>query len=283
MTIAYHLVARTRPGFRPLESREHCADIWQRLRSRFGRIAACVLMPNHLHLLLLATRLEAAKWRLGVELRAWSRSFFPGQSIWTRMPEPEAVPDEAYLKRLIRYIHLNPCRAGLAADPLEWEWSTHRDVTGLVADPWPDLAQVSRLFRVGSPNLSRTIHEYVSSDPSVSIDGTPSPLGLKPGQLLLVEPSQALVAAAMVLRERLPVQRGQARDLAIHALDRLRIYPSPTELGFSRFTWRRALSRKPTEQSLQAILKVLSDPRSQKALVLHSKGVTAPIRSIKKL
>src|SRR5688500_7442084 len=44
-----HLVARVRSPTAPLTSREICQDLWERLSRNFDA-AACVLMPNHLHL-----------------------------------------------------------------------------------------------------------------------------------------------------------------------------------------------------------------------------------------
>jgi hypothetical protein len=37
---------------------------------------------------------------------------------------------------LIRYIHLNPVRAGLVADPVDYPWSGHRAYLGLARVPW---------------------------------------------------------------------------------------------------------------------------------------------------
>jgi hypothetical protein len=85
------------------------------------------------------------------------------------------LADRLHLLRSARYIHLNPCRAGLAKDPLEWEWSTHRDLVGAVANPWLDLARLRELWRNPAQDFARSFHEYVSSDPSVKVAGTPLP------------------------------------------------------------------------------------------------------------
>jgi putative transposase len=37
---------------------------------------------------------------------------------------------EVYLLELIRYIHLNPVRAGMVRDPEEYPWTGHRDYLG---------------------------------------------------------------------------------------------------------------------------------------------------------
>ncbi len=40
------------------------------------------------------------------------------------------VDAERYLLALVRYVHLNPLRAGLVADPADWPWSGHRAYLG---------------------------------------------------------------------------------------------------------------------------------------------------------
>jgi len=46
------------------------------------------------------------------------------------------VDADAHLLRLTRYIHLNPVRAGLVADPADYPWSGHRAYLGLADVPW---------------------------------------------------------------------------------------------------------------------------------------------------
>ena len=35
------------------------------------------------------------------------------------------IDGDSYLIELIRYIHLNPVRAGMVDDPVDYEWSSH--------------------------------------------------------------------------------------------------------------------------------------------------------------
>ncbi len=70
-------------------------------------------------------------------------------------------------------MHLNPCRARLVADPLQWEWSTHRDLVGAVAPSWIDLSDLAKDLRMPSAILPRKLHEYISGDPSTHPNGTP--------------------------------------------------------------------------------------------------------------
>lgn len=73
--------------------------------------------------------------------------------------------DDAYLFGLIRYIHMNPVRAGLVADPLDWPWSSARlndpgpgDLVGF--DPWRN--DVKREL-----DLTRRVEETKSSLESI--------------------------------------------------------------------------------------------------------------------
>lgn len=48
--------------------------------------------------------------------------------------------DEAHLMACVRYVELNPVRAGLVARPEQWRWSSARAHLGLAADKVTDLA-----------------------------------------------------------------------------------------------------------------------------------------------
>jgi hypothetical protein len=46
------------------------------------------------------------------------------------------VDADSYLLELVRYIHLNPVRAGLVGDAADYEWSGHRAYQGHEVIPW---------------------------------------------------------------------------------------------------------------------------------------------------
>jgi hypothetical protein len=46
------------------------------------------------------------------------------------------VDRDAYLLELVRYIHLNPVRAGLVDEPLDYRWTGHRAYLGKEQLPW---------------------------------------------------------------------------------------------------------------------------------------------------
>jgi len=56
------------------------------------------------------------------------------------------VDADAYLAALVRYIHLNPVRAGLVTDPAEYPWSSHRVYMGLSQRNWVTTAFTFRML-----------------------------------------------------------------------------------------------------------------------------------------
>ncbi len=197
-----HLVARAAAGARPFEHRFACADLWARLGRTFD-LVACVLMPNHVHVLAQAERDVAAKTFARVlsafRRRMRARHTAPIEFEWEPLPRPEKVQhDKRHIARTVRYIHLNPSRDDLCSNPLEWEWSTHRDWVGAIARPCVDRSRWARAMGCRPRSCAEWLHQYVSSDPSVR---DASPLA-DPQTFLVDEPKDASIdalATAVVL------------------------------------------------------------------------------------
>ena len=88
---------------------------------------AFVVLTNHLHLVLRTPRPNLAK---GMQLflssyaNGWARRHRRSGHLFQGRYRTELVEDETYLWVLTRYVHLNPVRAGLAAKPDAWRWSS---------------------------------------------------------------------------------------------------------------------------------------------------------------
>lgn len=200
-----HLVARAAGGARPFEHRFACADLWARLGRRFD-LVACVLMPNHVHVLAQLERDGAlralARVLSAFRLRMRARRVAPIEFEWEPIPPPEKVQrDKRHIARTVRYIHLNPSRDDLCGSPLEWEWSTHRDWVGAVARPCVDRPRWARAMGCDARSCAEWLHQYVSSDASVR---DASPLA-DPQPFLANESKDASIdalatAVALVLR-----------------------------------------------------------------------------------
>lgn len=270
-----HLVARAADGARPLATRIACADLWSRLVDHFD-VIACALMPDHVHLFArvapdgalrtFAQILSAFRVR-AVQDAAYECARFE----WEPLPVPgEVRRDPRHVARTIRYVHLNPCRDALCDDPLEWEWSTHRDWVGAVVRPCVDLPRWGCLLRRPPATRGYWLHEYVCSDDSVRrprsiADPRPWLHGRR------VDASLAALSSVvpLVLRSKAAVPAEfdlAARRLFVLAAGRWTSYRA---VEIARWIGRdptgvRRLLKAPRPldpQELQAMALTLSDPR----------------------
>ncbi len=170
--------------------------LWSRLRANYPRALAACLMGDHFHLVVPK---DPEAWgrlcRLLGSLKGWP---------YERPRQPVLATDRVKVRRDIRYAVLNPCRAELARDPLEWVWSTHRELVGAIRDPWIDRRVLARLG---------IDHAYVSGDPSVAVAGTPAP---SPAPRSWDHPLSRIAAAAMAATRTKPSdlrRRSEARTV----------------------------------------------------------------------
>ena len=195
-----HFAARSTPGFAPFEEFAAASWTWNRLREVFGGALAAVLMPNHVQLVVEVDDIAAARCRLSRTLGHLQRWWAPGREVWERVRMPKIVPGGSQLARELRYIALNPTRARLCSDPLEWPWTTHRDVMGAVVDPWVSVERFARTIDPSSKDLRARWHAYVSGDPSVAIEGTAVPQPAVPARVAVRPLHECVCAAAAALR-----------------------------------------------------------------------------------
>lgn len=104
---------------------------------------AWCLMPNHVHLVLvpavtdgLRAALAGVHWRYANHVNGredWRGHLW--QSRFASFPM-----DEAYLHACVRYVELNPVRAGLVARPEDWPWSSARAHLGRSLDGLTEVA-----------------------------------------------------------------------------------------------------------------------------------------------
>jgi putative transposase len=105
-------------------------------------IWAWCLMPNHVHLVLAPGHPDGLRAALGETHQRYTwqinqREGWRGhlwQSRFASFPM-----DEAHLHACVRYVELNPVRAGLVERPEQWRWSSARAHLGLGADGLTDV------------------------------------------------------------------------------------------------------------------------------------------------
>ena len=108
--------------------------------------------------------------------------------------------------RTVRYIVRNACAAELVEDPLEWPWSTHRDVLGAIANPWVDAERLASALGQPREGFVAAHHRYVSTDAHRAPYGSPLPV-----------PARAAVAPRYSLpdyaRAAASAMRGEPADI----------------------------------------------------------------------
>jgi putative transposase len=93
-------------------------------------IHAYVLMTNHVHLLATAEKPDGTAKLMQAIGRRYvqyiNRSYHRTGSLWEGRFKSSLVQAEDYLLTCMRYIELNPVRAGMANDPAQYRWSSYR-------------------------------------------------------------------------------------------------------------------------------------------------------------
>ena len=104
----------------------------------FYQLRAWVIMPNHVHVLLLPkiSLPVITRWLKGSTARQANLILGrTGEAFWQDESFDHRVRDEAELDRLVHYVEYNPFNAGLAANPRAWHWSSARWLAGESACP----------------------------------------------------------------------------------------------------------------------------------------------------
>jgi REP-associated tyrosine transposase len=151
--LLYHVIVRGNQRQKTFLSDQDYRAYLERLakyRERYGyNVHAYCLMPNHVHLLLESSDQPLAKLMQGLQ-QSYSQYFNishrkVGHVFQGRYKAIICAEDE-YLVELVRYIHLNPVRAGMVKAPERYRYSGHQAYlqgkAGAVIDP----VKVLKLF-----------------------------------------------------------------------------------------------------------------------------------------
>jgi len=129
----YHVMARgNRKQYIFKENEDY--KTYLRLMNHYSRrynveVHGYALMPNHVHMLLKIGDVSLAKFMQGLQ-QTYTQYFNKEQQLVGHVFQGRYnsiyVDRDEYLLELIRYIHLNPVRAGLVDEPTKYIWSSHR-------------------------------------------------------------------------------------------------------------------------------------------------------------
>jgi putative transposase len=126
---------------------------------RYGhRIHAYCWMGNHIHLALQCGATPASRVIHNIAFRYaayFNRRHERCGHLFQSRFQAILVDANSYLLELVRYIHLNPVRAGLCETADAYPWSGHHAYAGNAQSPWMSTAWVLSLFS-GDEETART-------------------------------------------------------------------------------------------------------------------------------
>jgi REP element-mobilizing transposase RayT len=128
---------------------------------------AWALIPNHTHLLIRTGRVPIAtvmqRLLTGYAVR-FNRKYRRHGQLFQNRYKSILCQEDPYLKELVRYIHLNPLRAGLvrAFDGLErFNWCGHGVLAGKRINDWQEIESVLKHFGKRKKSAIRAYREFV--------------------------------------------------------------------------------------------------------------------------
>ena len=159
---------------------QDCAEFVARLAQVVHRtglaVLAWALLPNHLHLLVRTPSAQrgrpyrpvlptAMRQLLTGYAGAFNRRHKRVGHLLQNRYRSTLVDEEAYLLELVRYIHLNPLRAGVVrslAALARYPWSGHSALLGHVDRPWQTTAEVLGRFGAARRTAGRQYREFLA-------------------------------------------------------------------------------------------------------------------------
>lgn len=130
----YHVIARgnnRQPIFVTQKNYQYYLNLLAKVKDElpFVLYSFC-LMPNHIHLLIKTKDAPLSRIMSKVQTsyaKYFNRSRKTVGHVFQGRYKAILCDSDIYLLELIRYIHLNPVRAGLAAMPQDYLWSSHKE------------------------------------------------------------------------------------------------------------------------------------------------------------
>ncbi len=242
----WHVVARTVRGRLLFRSWAEGLEVWAVVVRAVPEPEAICLMPDHVHVVApVDVRARLGRALGGLARKRNAREGRAGRLLERLPPAVEVPGTRQKVQRVLRYVHMNPVRAGLVTDPLAWPLSTHRDALGLT---WPTVG----------PRRRSDFHAYVARDEQC-------PTGSElPGGALSASLPEVVAAVSAVLR--VPVGR-----LGRHPVGRSLVWEAcgilaPTsaramarELGVGLATMGRRVAVE--REALRRVERVVRDER----------------------
>jgi REP element-mobilizing transposase RayT len=164
----YHVLLRGNAGedvFFKNEDRKYFYQLLQEGKEKFGhRIHAFCLMANHVHLAIQMTDIPLSRVMQNLSQRytGWiNRQRKRKGHLFQGRYKALLIEAEVYLLELVRYIHLNPIRAGVVESAEDYPWSSYHAFLGKENLPWLTTDWVLAQFSPRRSTARRRFREFI--------------------------------------------------------------------------------------------------------------------------
>jgi putative transposase len=138
-------------------------------RYEFHVYALC-LMDNHYHLVGETPRGNIARvmqYLNGFVAQASNRRHHRTGHLFEGRYRALVIERERYLRRVARYVVLNPVRAGMTPDAVSWPWSTYGETAGLrPPPPWLKLDWLEWSFKAPTRTEAQSLYRAFVNGPA---------------------------------------------------------------------------------------------------------------------
>ena len=139
----YNRFARGESVFTDPEEAVEFAELLREVKRRDGlTVYAWALLSNHFHIAVRtsAVPLSRSMQRLqGGFARRFNRRWGRSGPLWQSRYQTRVIDSQGYFEQVIIYIHLNPVRAGLVEDPVDYVFCGHQELVKKIRDPLTDV------------------------------------------------------------------------------------------------------------------------------------------------
>ena len=164
----YHVILRGNAGqsvFIDDSDRYRYYLLMQEATVKFGcRIHAFCCMTNHIHIVLQVGTLPLSRIMQNLTLRytAWiNKKYRRTGHVFQGRYKAILLDADSYLLELVRYIHLNPVRAGIVSQPADYPWNGHLSYLGKEVIPWLTTELVLSQFSAEISQARKSYYEFV--------------------------------------------------------------------------------------------------------------------------
>ena len=163
----YHVITRGNQSqriFKDKEDYQRYLKILADYKIRYEYVLyAYVLMSNHVHLLMETRETSLSKILQGINqsyTMYFNRRYGTVGHLFQGRYKAILCDKDEYLLSLVKYIHLNPVRAGVAKEVENYPWSSHRVYIGRGEGERTEIVDTNQVLRMFSENKGRARRAY---------------------------------------------------------------------------------------------------------------------------